>query len=177
MTRVMENLTGVAVVAVMAMGALGAAEGRAAPFRFVSDGPESVWVLDAASGALNWCRGRAASGPKVIDVFGFDVQAREAQPRASEPYCSLAPGTMSAEARTLAAAGASVHGLFPAFGARVGYGGGYGAGGYGAGGYGSGWRMDSGLALDVGYGDIGLHDGGKTQINILQPENVDIDID
>ena len=37
--------------------------------------------------------------------------------------------------------------------------------------------MAPGLALDVGYGDIGLDDGGKTQINILQPENVDIDID
>ncbi len=171
MSRVMENLTGVAVVAVLA---LGAAEGRAAPFRFVSDGPESVWVLDAASGALSWCRGRAASGPKVIDVFGFDAQAREAQPRASEPYCSLAPGTMSAEARTLAAAGASVHGLFTGVFPRIGYGGGYGDGGYGMG---SGWAMRAGLALDVGYGDIGLYDGARNQINILQPENVDIDID
>ena len=172
MTRVMENLTGVAVVAVLA---LGAAEGRAAPFRFVSDGPESVWVLDAASGALSWCRGRAASGPKVIDVFGVDAQAREAQPRASEPYCSLAPGTMSAEARTLAAAGASVHGLFT--GASRGSATAPAATAMAAMAWARDGRCAPGSRSTSAIGDIGLYDGARNQINILRPENVDIDID
>ena len=68
-----------------------------------------------------------------------------------------------------------MHGLCTGVFPRIGYGsGGYGDGGYGMG---SGRAMRAGLALDVGYGDIGLDDGAKNQINILQPENVDIDID
>ena len=84
----MENLAaGVAVVL-----ALGAAEGRAAPYSMVSDGPDRVWVVDTGSGGLSACRMYAAPGPKVIDVFGGTGTVREAAPRTPEPYCEPVRG-------------------------------------------------------------------------------------
>jgi hypothetical protein len=165
----MEKLTGRAAAAALAFMLAGAAE--AAPFRMVSDGPESVWVLDEGSGALNWCRPRAASGPKVIDVFGFGGEAREAAPRSGEPACTLAPGTMSPEARTLAAAGTSVHGML----GRMVWGPVPGL-------WDAGWsaRLRFGYGAAQGYGaagGYGMTGSGGGVINIFGPEDVDIYVD
>ena len=98
MRKVMENLTGAMAAAVVAVGAA-----EAGPFRVVSDGPESVWVLDAGSGELVWCRTRAPSGPKVVDVFGADAQAREATPRRDVPTCSVAQAGTEEDPRAVRA--------------------------------------------------------------------------
>jgi hypothetical protein len=169
MSGVMHKLAG----AVLAIGALGAGA-EAAPFRIVSDGPGSVWVLDAGSGALDWCRTRAPSGPKVIDVFGAEAVAREAVPRRSEPVCSTAPGTLSAEARTLAAAGAAMRGATAGYLWRAGYGSAISWGGYG-GGYGGGYDGFGGGAVAAGvFGGIGSVEGF---INILGSDDIDIKVE
>lgn len=164
MREVVERLTGGAAVAALAV-MLAAAGAEAAPFRVVSDGPESVWVLDEASGALSWCRPVAASGPKVIDVFGFGGEAREGIARSGAPTCTLAPGTMSPEARTLAAAGTSVHGMLGGVGWRP-----------GLGLWDAGWsaRLRFGYGAAGAYGGTGAPGGG---INIFKPDDVDIYVD
>lgn len=84
MRVVMENLArGAAVVL-----ALGAAEGRAAPYQAVPDGPDRVWVVDNGSGGLSVCSMQAAPGPKVIDVFGGSGTVREAAARSPAPSCA-----------------------------------------------------------------------------------------
>ncbi len=94
MRVVMENLTRGAGVA-MVLLALEATGARAAPFQAVSDGPDRVWVVDSGSGELTLCRTYAASGPKVIDVFGGTGTAREAAQRPAEPYCEVVRGAGS----------------------------------------------------------------------------------
>jgi hypothetical protein len=73
----------------VALGSL-ALGAQAAPFSIITDGPDSVWVLDAASGALDWCRLEPQAGPKVIDVFGFEATQRLGTPRTPKPECAEA---------------------------------------------------------------------------------------
>lgn len=94
----------VAVALVLSVtGAVGGA--GAAPFALVSDGRDGVWVLDAAGGAVSWCRLVAPAGPKMIDVFGpGDSDVRAAEPRTARPACTLAmPGEGGPDEATLAA--------------------------------------------------------------------------
>jgi hypothetical protein len=77
-------------LAALAVAALAPVQGAAGPFRIVTDGPESVWVLDAGSGKVTWCRLAAAAGPKVLDVFGNERQVRPETPRRAKPVCSVA---------------------------------------------------------------------------------------
>jgi hypothetical protein len=132
-----------------AIVALLAGAAQAGPFRVVSDGPESVWVLDAGSGELVWCRLRAPSGPKVVDVFGAEAQARAATPRRRLPECSVAqagegedPGVVRARALLGGDAG-------------YGYSGDYDA-----------ERSYAGYAIPL--------DGSDGTINIVRPRYVDI---
>lgn len=153
----MENLAGVAVAAVLTLTG-GAAQ--AAPFRIVSDGPDSVWVLDTASGELTWCRQRSVSGPKVLDVFGSSVETREQTPRRGRPACSeVVAGTEDPRfARAAALFGYSTSGT-----------------------YGDLYPAETGTYADL-YGD-GLYGGGDGYarggrvINIVGPGYFDIDID
>ena len=78
------------LAAVLGVAGFVSGDAGAAPFRMVTDGPESVWVLDAGSGRLTWCRLVTPSGPKVLDVIGPDVQARPETPRRQRPACSVA---------------------------------------------------------------------------------------
>jgi hypothetical protein len=86
--------------AVLAAGLAGLAAERAAAqplgnqYRIVNAGDNNIWVVDRASGAVNWCRNEAAAGPKVIDVFGTEAQTREGFAREPRPVCSQveAPG-------------------------------------------------------------------------------------
>jgi hypothetical protein len=135
----MRKLAGSVLAAVVAAGAA-----EAAPFRVVSDGPESVWVLDAGSGELVWCRTRAPSGPKVVDVFGAEAQAREATPRRALPVCSVARAGEAEEPQ-------AVRALL----------------GYGDSGYGYLGNHDA----EAGYALPGLDEG---TINIVRPRYVDI---
>jgi hypothetical protein len=82
----MENLAAGVAVAL----ALGAAEGRAAPYSMVSDGADQVWVLNGRSGEVSLCRSYAAPGPKVVDVLNGQGQAREAAPRTPATVCETA---------------------------------------------------------------------------------------
>jgi hypothetical protein len=145
MLKAVENLAGVAL-AVLAAGAV-----EAAPFRVVSDGPESVWVLDAGSGELVWCRLRAPSGPKVVDVFGAEAQAREATPRRSEPDCSVAQAGADEDPRVVRARAMLGYGTD----AEYGYFGDYDA-----------ERSYGGYAIPF--------DGSDGAINIVRPRYVDI---
>ena len=97
MKKVMETLAGVALAAGLAAGA--ADEGRAAPFRIVTDGPDSVWVLDAGSGALTSCRLTSPSGPKIVDVFGDAAQTRDATRLRALPKCEAALAGAPEDAR------------------------------------------------------------------------------
>jgi hypothetical protein len=142
----MKGLEKPAVLA--AMVALLAGAAQAAPFRVVTDGPESVWVLDAGSGELVWCRLRAPSGPKVVDVFGAEAQAREATPRRRVPECSVAQAGEAEDPRAVRA--------------MLGYGGDAGYGDFG--GYGD--RSYGGYAIPL--------DGSDGTINIVRPRYVDI---
>ena len=145
MRKVMERLVGVAA-AVLVVGAA-----QAGPFRVVSDGPESVWVLDAGSGELVWCRLRTPSGPKVVDVFGADAQAREATPRRSEPDCSVAQAGAEEDPRVVRARAMLGYGTD----AEYGYFGDYDA-----------ERSYGGYAIPF--------DGSDGAINIVRPRYVDI---
>jgi hypothetical protein len=77
-------------LAALAVAALAPVQGTAGPFRILTDGPESVWVLDAGSGKVTWCRPAAPAGPKVLDVFGNETQLRPETPRRAKPVCSVA---------------------------------------------------------------------------------------
>lgn len=67
-----------------------AGEAEAAPFSVSADGTGSAWVLDEASGALRVCGPAAATGPKVLDVFGGGADVRPGMVRAARPYCVVA---------------------------------------------------------------------------------------
>jgi hypothetical protein len=83
--------------------ALGAApEAWAQGFRMVSDGPESVWVLDAETGAVTWCRLERPAGPKVIDVIGSSTETRARREGVASPECSTALGPQRVPERRLA---------------------------------------------------------------------------
>lgn len=132
-----------------AIVALSAGAAQAGPFRVVSDGPESAWVLDAGSGELVWCRLRAPSGPKVVDVFGARAQVRAATPLRRLPECSVAragkagnPGLVRARAM---------------LGGEAGY----------------GYSGDYDAARSYGGHAIPL-DGADGTINIVRPRYVDI---
>ncbi len=82
--RCVENLAAGVVVAL----ALGAAEGRAAPYSMVSDGQDRVWVLNGGSGELKLCRTATSTpGPKLIDVFNGQGQVREGRPETTATVC------------------------------------------------------------------------------------------
>jgi hypothetical protein len=140
----MRNLVGSALAAIVVAGAA-----EAEPFRVVSDAPESVWVLDAASGELVWCRLRAPSGPKVVDVFGAEAQARETTPRRRVPDCSVAQAGETEDPRVVRA--------------MLGYG---GDAGYGYFGDYDAERSYGGYAIPL--------DGSEGTINIVRPRYVDI---
>jgi hypothetical protein len=161
----MENLAGVAVAALLAATA-GAAQ--AAPFRIVSDGPDSVWVLDTASGELDWCRLKAVSGPKVLDVFGESAQPREATPRRGLPACEPVLAGDQSDPRYARAAALFGYGGGLFYGSSGTYGDLYGAG---TGTYGDLYNARTGTYADL-YGV-----GGSQQINIVGPGYFDIDID
>ena len=77
-----------AMLLALALGTTAAAQ----PFEIVSDGADGAWVLDGGSGAVSWCRLVTPPGAKLIDVFGSDVQVREAPARAAEPQCEQVRG-------------------------------------------------------------------------------------
>ena len=140
----MQNPVGLALAAIMAVGVA-----EAEPFRVVSDAPESVWVLDAGSGELVWCRLRAPSGPKVVDVFGAEAQAREPTPGRRVPDCSVAQTGEAENPRVVRA--------------MLGYG---GHAGYGYFGDYDAERSYGGYAIPL--------DGAEGTINIVRPRYVDI---
>ncbi len=118
MMRVMENLAAAGLVAVLAAGSA-----QAAPFEVVTDGPDSVWVLNGRTGKLTSCRTVPGIGPKVIDVFGSDVQVRPTTPRRATPDCTVALAGNSATPRAVTAYGVSGYGPLSAYGGRTfGYG-------------------------------------------------------
>ena len=71
---------------------LAAGAAQAQPFQIVSDGTDGVWMLDEASGEVSWCRLVTRPGAKLIDVFGADVQVREARERPARPECEVVRG-------------------------------------------------------------------------------------
>jgi hypothetical protein len=137
MSTVMENLARSGVVA--AALALGAGAGTAAPFQMVTDGPESVWTLDTASGELTWCKTRTPTGPKVLDVFGESAEPRPQTPRQSVTSCKVARGPETANPRY-----ARIMRLFD--GGYDGYG--------GFGGYWGGWGYNSSFLTSGMYADL-----------------------
>ena len=128
-----------AAIAAMLAGAMLPGAGRAAPFKVVTDAPESVWVLDEELGTLTWCRTAMATGPKVVDVFGADAQARPEKAYPSQPDCTRRAG------------GRAPDGGVPGF-AAGGYG---GMAGYGMGGYGAGYGGRSSVAVRPGCSATG----------------------
>jgi hypothetical protein len=85
-----------ALAMVLGVTAGGAA---AAPFQIELGAEGSVWVLDAASGALDWCRLEPKAGPKVVDVDAFGAEARSGISRAAEPECIAAMAPQPASER------------------------------------------------------------------------------
>ena len=168
MRVVMENLTGVALAAALAL-VVGAGEAQAAPFRIVSDGPDSVWVLDAASGELTWCRATAPTGPKVLDVFGESAQQRPQATYRSQPDCSevLAAAT---DERAVRARSYFAQGVDRRIG---GFGDGYRDGDYA--GFGPSYRGYGTYGSTSYFGDYSLDTSGG-QINIVRPRYVDITV-
>jgi hypothetical protein len=153
MTEVVENPTGrwrLGLAAVLGLAALAPGGAAAGPFRIVTDGPESVWVLDAGSGELTWCRLVAPSGPEVLDVAGADVQARPATPRRSRPLCSVALRPAPSDDRGR---------ILDLFGYSSADEAGYGSDGYGSDGYG----ID---AVDI----------SDRRVLIVRPRRIDINL-
>ena len=148
MSKVMENLTGIAVAAMVALGATGAA---AAPFRVVSDAPDSVWVLDAGSGELTWCRQVVPGGPKIVDVFGDEAQARDATPRRGVPTCSVVQAGEADDPRVVRA--------------RAMFGPGYGN---------DGAFRDRDAAMAYGFGGGYQLDASDGTVNVIRPRYVGI---
>ena len=156
MRRIMQNLAG--AVLVTAAAALAAGAAGAAPYRIVSDGPESVWVLDAASGELVWCQVRAPSGPKVLDLFGDVAEARPPTPRRALPECSGVLAAAESDSRAERARARFAYGADR----RIG-------------GYGEGYRYGAEGDLTPYLGDYSLEAAGG-QITIVRPRYVDITV-
>jgi hypothetical protein len=163
--------------ALIAMLAGALAPGLAAePFRMAGDTPESVWVVDEMSGRLAWCRTVAGAGPKVIDVFGGDAQARPEAVLPARPDCSV---VLRAEAWQ-----AGLAGHVPApYDTASGYGAGFGGplsvavrpGMLGDGS--SGYQIGSAVGM-LGNGTFGYGYGASdNQVIIVRPEWINVNLD
>jgi hypothetical protein len=87
MVRQKPIMAAVALGLMLAAGAAGAQQ-----YQMVSDGSDGVWVLEAESGAVSWCRLATAPGAKVVAVFGADVHVRETPARPALPACEEVRG-------------------------------------------------------------------------------------
>lgn len=82
---------GMVAAALLALAATGGATGAgAAPFQMAGDGPERIWLLDQGTGLVQRCGLTVTVGPRVIDVFGAQSQARPDKTYPARPDCAVA---------------------------------------------------------------------------------------
>jgi hypothetical protein len=77
-----------AALAVILVGATVPA--AAAPYSVATDASGDTWVVDDATGAARLCRTVSGSGPKVVDIFGGEGEARASRERPGRVVCVAA---------------------------------------------------------------------------------------